>query len=224
MGILKRDNDKKALTRSEQTQMNPYQLMRDMMIDPFRAFQQWGDFGNRDLVMNPSFEVRETDDALILKGDMPGIRQEDLEISLVGNNLQISGKRERDEQHEEGTMHTYERSFGQFTRSCRPGALRPQGRRADARRAEEGGHRAASPQDPDRVGFEGLTERRRRVTQAVTDIDHRGRPRGRYSDRAGKTDHRRGCAVDRSGGVRRTCVRTLRNDARFSSADTGRVA
>jgi HSP20 family protein len=137
MGILKKDGNEPqrqrrtetALARPEQPQMvmrdpfqmmtrDPFQLMREMMIDPFRVFQQMAPWGEtREMIWNPSFEVRETDDAFIFKGDMPGVRQEDLEISLVGNNLQITGKREREQESDEGTYHTYERSYGQFSRS-----------------------------------------------------------------------------------------------------------
>jgi HSP20 family protein len=135
-----RRNDQNALTRSEQPQLvrdrdqmpmrdpfqmmarDPFQLMREMMIDPYRVFQQmapWSDIGRegRELMWNPSFDIRETDDAFLFKADMPGVRQEDLDISLAGNNLSISGKRERDVEQDEGTVHTYERSYGQFMRS-----------------------------------------------------------------------------------------------------------
>jgi HSP20 family protein len=129
-------NDPNALARQGQPELvrdpfqmmrrDPFQLMREMMIDPLRLFQQmapWGDvFGRegregRELLWSPSFEVRETDDGYVFKGDMPGVKQEDLEISLVGNNLQITGKREREQESDEGTYHTYERSYGQFSRS-----------------------------------------------------------------------------------------------------------
>ena len=49
--------------------------------------------------------------------DIPGIRNEDLDISLSGNQLQISGKREHEQEQGEGQYHTYERSYGSFTRS-----------------------------------------------------------------------------------------------------------
>ena len=101
---------------------DPFQLMREMMSDPFRAVQQlspWADLGRegREVAWSPSFEVRETDDAFVLEGDVPGVRQGDLEISLTGNNLRISGKREREQEAEEGTVHTWERSYGKFVRS-----------------------------------------------------------------------------------------------------------
>jgi HSP20 family protein len=146
MAILRRDgnqnqqgqqrNDPNALARPGQPELvrdpfqmmrnNPFQLMREMMMDPFRLFQQmspWGDVigregrEGRELVWSPSFEVRETDDGYVFKGDMPGVKQEDLEISLVGNNIQITGKREREQESDEGTYHSCERSYGQFTRS-----------------------------------------------------------------------------------------------------------
>ena len=94
---------------------DPWQLMREMMIDPFRMFRQWNQ--GRDVALDPTFEMRETDDAFVLKGDLPGVRQDDVDISLIGNNLQITGKRDCEVENEEGTWHTYERSYGSFSRS-----------------------------------------------------------------------------------------------------------
>jgi len=98
---------------------DPFQVMREMMINPFRLFRS-GMGGGRDLTWNADFEVRETEDAFLFKADMPGIKPNDLDISLSGNQLQIAGKREREHEHEhehEGQFHTYERSYGSFTRT-----------------------------------------------------------------------------------------------------------
>lgn len=103
---------------------DPFTMMREMMMDPFRVFQQMAPWmmeypreGREMMMWNPQFEVRETDDAFLFKGDVPGVKQEDIDISVVGNGLQITGKREREEESEEGTMHTYERSYGHFMRT-----------------------------------------------------------------------------------------------------------
>jgi HSP20 family protein len=97
---------------------DPFQLMREMMTNPFRMFSlsPWGGMG-RDAGWNPQFEVRETEDAFVFKADVPGIRDEDLEITLTGNQLQISGKREYEQEQNEGRFHTFERSYGSFSRS-----------------------------------------------------------------------------------------------------------
>jgi HSP20 family protein len=92
---------------------DPFQVIRDMLVEPFRALT--GGRG-RDLMWNPGFEIRETDDAFVFRADIPGLRAEDLEISLIGNQLVISGTREQDQQQDEGRYHTYERAYGSFTR------------------------------------------------------------------------------------------------------------
>jgi HSP20 family protein len=94
---------------------DPFQVMRDMLVEPFRWLQTGWPSG-REVAWNPSFEIRETDDAFVFKADMPGVRSEDLELSLTGNQLQISGKREQEQQQDEGRYHTYERIYGSFSR------------------------------------------------------------------------------------------------------------
>lgn len=91
---------------------DPFQLMRDLLVEPLRALAGRG----RDLAWNPGFEIRETDDAFVFRADMPGVRDEDLEISMIGNQLQISGRREQEQQQDEGRYHTYERAYGSFAR------------------------------------------------------------------------------------------------------------
>ncbi len=95
---------------------NPFRMMREMMADPFRWLSVPA-FPELPAGWDPDFEVRETDDAFVFKADMPGIRNEDLEISLDGNELRISGKREQEQEQGEGRYHTYERSYGTFTRT-----------------------------------------------------------------------------------------------------------
>ena len=61
---------------------DPFQLMRDMLADPYRLFRQVAPLMGRDAAAwNPEFEVRETDDAFVIRADMPGIRPDDLEVN-----------------------------------------------------------------------------------------------------------------------------------------------
>jgi HSP20 family protein len=119
--MVKRDGNQNQ-TQANQQQGNqqmlmrdPFQMMRELMADPYRMFQlsPWG----RDAGWNVSFDVRETDDAFIINADMPGIRDQDLDISLVGNQLQINGRRDQEQEQDEGRFHAYERSYGTFSRS-----------------------------------------------------------------------------------------------------------
>lgn len=95
--------------------MEPFALMRNLLRwDPFRDM----DF-NQDLQSSfvPSFDIRETPDAYVFEADLPGIRQEDLDINLAGNRLTISGKRETTRKEDDGNYFTMERSYGSFART-----------------------------------------------------------------------------------------------------------
>jgi HSP20 family protein len=90
-------------------------MMREMLRwDPGRELEPaW--FGERGFV--PMFDVKETRDAYVFKADLPGIREEDLDISLTGNRLSISGKREHEQRDEGEQYYAFERSYGTFTRA-----------------------------------------------------------------------------------------------------------
>jgi HSP20 family protein len=83
--------------------------------DPFRELEPLGSWSER--VFNPDVEFKETKDAYLFKADLPGVQEKDLEISLTGNRIQISGKREEEETREDDRYYAYERSYGSFTRS-----------------------------------------------------------------------------------------------------------
>ncbi len=94
---------------------DPFEMMRDLVRwDPFAEL---GTAGRGQLAFAPSFEVKETKDAYVFKADLPGIREEDLEISLTGNRLTVSGKREEERHEDDDRFYAYERSYGSFSRS-----------------------------------------------------------------------------------------------------------
>ena len=96
---------------------DPWRMMNDLLRwDPFRemGFIRPGVEEGQFL---PTFDVRETKDAYIFKADLPGVKESDLDISITGNRLTVSGKREAEEKQEGDTWYAYERSYGSFTRS-----------------------------------------------------------------------------------------------------------
>jgi HSP20 family protein len=102
------------------SEWNPLRSMRDVFgWDPFR---EMAPLLNRFESMRPdawapSFEVRETKDAYVFKADVPGVKKEDIDVSLSGNRLQVSGKRDAERETKDDTFYTYERSYGSFTRA-----------------------------------------------------------------------------------------------------------
>jgi len=65
----------------------------------------------------PSVDVKETDQALTFFIEVPGIRQEDIEVELVGDVLTIRGKREFAQEEQRESFVRIERSYGSFQRS-----------------------------------------------------------------------------------------------------------
>lgn len=97
---------------------DPIRLMREFINNPFGMLMSpVRALGAERMAWNPNFEVRETDDAFVFKGDLPGIKNEDIDLAVTGNRLEISGKRDLESESDEGMFHTYERSYGDFQRT-----------------------------------------------------------------------------------------------------------
>jgi HSP20 family protein len=96
---------------SRQVTRDPFQMARELLSwDPF--------FGGRPpTAFSPAFEVKETNDAFVLKADLPGVAEEDLDISVHNSVLSVSGNRAAEERKEGETYALYERQFGSFTRA-----------------------------------------------------------------------------------------------------------
>jgi HSP20 family protein len=67
----------------------------------------------------PAADVVERENEIEVTLELPGVRPEDVEVSLEGNVLTVAGekKEERTEGDERGTWHLAERRYGRFTRS-----------------------------------------------------------------------------------------------------------
>jgi HSP20 family protein len=95
---------------------DPFEMMSDLMRwDPFPELGRMT--GRRGEGFVPAFDVKETKDAYLFRADLPGVRDEDLELSVTGNRLTVSGRREEEKQEEDERMYAYERSYGAFSRS-----------------------------------------------------------------------------------------------------------
>jgi|HubBroStandDraft_2_1064218.scaffolds.fasta_scaffold563096_1 HSP20 family protein len=96
---------------------DPFRMMREMMRwDPFRMMAGSSAQLDQDMWM-PHFEVRENGSAIRIVADVPGVKRDDLEVSISGDRLIVSGRRDAEQRHKEENVHTYERQFGSFSRS-----------------------------------------------------------------------------------------------------------
>lgn len=66
--------------------------------------------------ISPSVDIYETDDEVILKADLPGVKKDELNVNITENMLTITGKKEKEEKVERENYYRYERSHGSFLR------------------------------------------------------------------------------------------------------------
>ena len=114
-------------------------MNRDLLVwHPFRSFRDFDRtidrfFGNTEAgstygassAWTPAVDIEETDDALLLRADIPGVDPKDVHIEVKDSVLTLRGERASETENTENdksassTTSTYrlERSFGTFTRS-----------------------------------------------------------------------------------------------------------
>jgi len=65
----------------------------------------------------PIVDVSESDEGFHLHAELPGVKKEDMAISVHENVLTLSGKRENKHEESNNKVHRVERSYGSFVRS-----------------------------------------------------------------------------------------------------------
>jgi len=71
---------------------------------------------NRPADFAPAVDVHEDDEALVLRAELPGVKQEDIDIQVDGNVLTLKGERKLEAEQQSRRYHRIERSYGTFVR------------------------------------------------------------------------------------------------------------
>lgn len=74
-----------------------------------------------------ALDMYQTDDATVIKSSVPGVKPEEIDISISGNTLTISGESKEEEEVKEENYVRRERRYGSFSRSV----VLPEGLEAD---------------------------------------------------------------------------------------------
>jgi HSP20 family protein len=104
---------------------NPWDVMRELATMQDRMNRIWGsvyDRGHDDVTSRgtwlPPVDIYETDShEVVLKAEAPGLKREDIDLTVENNTLTIRGERRKDEGISEERYHRVERTFGPFSRS-----------------------------------------------------------------------------------------------------------
>jgi HSP20 family protein len=117
--VIRKNGDRPAPMAAAPAEVtwDPWQTMRALLTwDPFREMAPFP-AEERPMGFAPAFDVKETKDAYLFHADLPGIKDADLDVTLTGNRLSVSGKRQSEKEDKGERYYTFERSYGTFTRS-----------------------------------------------------------------------------------------------------------
>lgn len=64
----------------------------------------------------PPVEVLESNEKLVVRAELPGVKREEIDLYLTGDSLNIAGERREQAQYQSGAKHRVERYFGRFHR------------------------------------------------------------------------------------------------------------
>jgi HSP20 family protein len=123
---------------------SPFSLMRRMMEDLDRMFENFGSTGRSSgdmpalgargrLAMDwsPPVDMFERDGQLVVRADLPGLSPDDVRVEVTDDSLVIEGERRSEIEVEEEGSYRSERTYGRFSRVIElPEGVDPEGAQA----------------------------------------------------------------------------------------------
>lgn len=100
---------------------DPFRDLRSLQDEMNRLFSSTFSRGSDEQMFGgawtPSVDIYENKDNIVLEAELPGMKPEDVHISIENNVLTISGERKFEKKSEGDNFHRVERGYGSFTRS-----------------------------------------------------------------------------------------------------------
>ena len=104
------------------TRYDPFRDLRSLQEEVNRLFSTnltrgFGEEGIGRGAWNPSVDIYENKDQIILEAELPGMNRGDFELTVENNVITLRGERNFEKKDETDNYHRVERSYGSFTRS-----------------------------------------------------------------------------------------------------------
>jgi HSP20 family protein len=101
---------------------DPFRDLRNLQDEVNRLFSTnlgrvFGDENIARGAWNPTVDIYENKDQIVLEAELPGMKREDFDLSIENNVLTLHGERRFEKKDENDNYHRVERSYGSFTRS-----------------------------------------------------------------------------------------------------------
>ena len=101
---------------------DPFRELRSLNDEMNRLFsismpRSFEDEGFARGAWNPSVDIYENKEQLVLEAELPGMKREDFELTVENNVITLRGERKFEKKEENDNYHRVERSYGSFSRS-----------------------------------------------------------------------------------------------------------
>ena len=99
---------------------DPFKELASLREDMNRLFESFFERYPKEKTegfWSPSIDVEETENKFVVKAELPGMKKENIKVSLSSDTLTISGEKERREEEKGKTYYRMERAYGKFQRT-----------------------------------------------------------------------------------------------------------
>ncbi|PPJ47608.1 molecular chaperone [Rhizobium sp. KAs_5_22] len=99
---------------------NPFADLRkemDQVVENFFGKNKLLSASEGDGFLAPSIDVVEKDDQILLTAELPGIAEDDIDISIQKGVLSLKGEKKMEKKDDKDNFHVVERRYGSFQRS-----------------------------------------------------------------------------------------------------------
>jgi HSP20 family protein len=121
MKLTRRERHGGALSASGQGTLSPFNELNRIRNEVYRIFEDPFGFASSASTLfegwTPAMDIYEEKDKITVRAELPGMRKEDIEVTVVGDILTISGQRQQEQEKKEGETYRSERYLGRFQRS-----------------------------------------------------------------------------------------------------------
>ena len=101
---------------------DPFAGMTDLRREMDQIFGEFfgrtpSNMATTEAMWSPLVDIHETKDSFLLQVELPGVKQEDIQVSVEGDTLTLKGELKRETEVKEDQYHRIERSYGAFSRT-----------------------------------------------------------------------------------------------------------
>jgi HSP20 family protein len=101
---------------------HPFYSLQREMNSLFDSFFRGFDLAPRGLsagtmgMFNPSVDVKENDKEFIIKAELPGVEEKDIDVTVTNDSVTIKGEKKEEKEDKDKNYYYMERSYGSFCR------------------------------------------------------------------------------------------------------------